>query len=57
LSDEAAPDMLELDRHETAPAPPEPPDDEKEASSSFPIVGVGASAGGLEAFSQLLEAL
>lgn len=32
----------------TAPAPPE---------DAFPVVGVGASAGGLEAFSQVLEAL
>src|SRR5262245_5170559 len=28
-----------------------------EAGGPFPIVGVGASAGGLEAFSQLLQAL
>src|SRR5512132_2465544 len=27
------------------------------ASSAFPIVGVGASAGGLEAFTRLLQAL
>jgi two-component system CheB/CheR fusion protein len=32
---------------------PEPPDD----GASFPIVGVGASAGGLEAFTQLLKSL
>ena len=31
--------------------------DEPEAGASFTIVGVGASAGGLEAFKQLLEAL
>lgn len=30
---------------------------ERASSTSFPIVGVGASAGGLEAFIQLLEAL
>lgn len=30
---------------------------ERTASTSFPIVGVGASAGGLEAFTQLLEEL
>jgi two-component system CheB/CheR fusion protein len=35
-----------------APARPAPP-----ASPSFPIVGVGASAGGLEAFTQLLNHL
>jgi len=34
------------------PAPPAAQD-----SSSFPIVGIGASAGGLEAFSELLRAL
>ena len=31
--------------------------DERSAVASFPIVGVGASAGGLEAFTQLLQAL
>ena len=31
--------------------------DEEVPSASFPIVGVGASAGGLEAFTQLLKAL
>ena len=31
--------------------------DEPGSSASFPIVGVGASAGGLEAFTQLLKAL
>ena len=31
--------------------------DEREAGSAFPIVGIGASAGGLEAFSTLLERL
>ena len=35
----------------TAPAPGVP------AAAAFPIVGVGASAGGLEAFTQLLEQL
>ena len=31
--------------------------DERTPEVSFPIVGVGASAGGLEAFTQLLKAL
>jgi two-component system, chemotaxis family, CheB/CheR fusion protein len=31
--------------------------DDSKASPSFPIVGIGASAGGLEAFTQLLRAL
>ena len=31
--------------------------DERSTVASFPIVGVGASAGGLEAFTQLLKAL
>ena len=31
--------------------------DEPGAGASFPIVGVGASAGGLEAFTELLKAL
>ncbi|MGE5262816.1 MAG: chemotaxis protein CheB [Acidobacteriota bacterium] len=42
------------------PAPPAPSDSQPTRApvgSSFPIVGVGASAGGLEAFSQLLESL
>ncbi|MGH7419558.1 MAG: chemotaxis protein CheB, partial [Candidatus Rokuibacteriota bacterium] len=34
-----------------------PPVDEPGAESPFPIVGIGASAGGLEAFTQLLAAL
>src|SRR5262245_48637639 len=46
-----------------APAPP--PDDtsddgevqQRHSALPFPIVGVGASAGGLEAFTQLLQAL
>src|SRR5207245_5215324 len=39
--------------------PPETPSEsgEKPGKPSFPIVGVGASAGGLEAFKQLLHAL
>ncbi len=43
--------------------PPAPADDAVEdrdepgQGASFPIVGVGASAGGLEAFTQLLKAL
>jgi len=50
-------------RPETAPAPPaaaEAPAEEAGAQapgSPFPIVGVGASAGGLEAFTQMLSAL
>ena len=31
--------------------------DERSPEASFPIVGIGASAGGLEAFTQLLKAL
>ena len=31
--------------------------DKLDEGASFPIVGVGASAGGLEAFTQLLKAL
>ena len=31
--------------------------DERGPVASFPIVGIGASAGGLEAFTQLLKAL
>ena len=31
--------------------------DRRQQGASFPIVGVGASAGGLEAFTQLLKAL
>ena len=34
-----------------------PPVDEPGAESPFPIVGIGASAGGLEAFTQLLSGL
>src|ERR1017187_10306745 len=37
----------------TAPADPEPP----RRGPSFPVAGVGASAGGLEAFTALLKAL
>ena len=33
------------------------PDPSASVSSRFPVVGVGASAGGLEAYSQLLAAL
>ena len=40
------------------PAPePEPTTTEERGGGAFPIVGVGASAGGLEAFTQLLSAL
>jgi len=47
---------------ETQPAdsPPQPrsdPQEERLAHSPFPIVGIGASAGGLEAFSELLASL
>src|SRR5687767_1922350 len=38
-------------------SPPSKPEPSEAASSAFPIVGVGASAGGLEAFSQMLRAL
>jgi two-component system CheB/CheR fusion protein len=34
-----------------------PPADEQVAESPFPIVGIGASAGGLEAFTQFLAHL
>ncbi|MDW7772124.1 MAG: chemotaxis protein CheB [Desulfobulbaceae bacterium] len=34
-----------------------PPEQERPAEKSFPIVGIGASAGGLEAFTNLLEHL
>src|SRR2546423_9203919 len=34
-----------------------PPKEASPSDSSFPIVGIGASAGGLEAFTQLLEHL
>lgn len=49
-------------RRSTAPSP-EPPEggedqrDGVKGDASFPIVGIGASAGGLEAFTQLLGAL
>ena len=39
----------------TRKAPPQ--NDAKASPSSFPIVGIGASAGGLEAFSELLRYL
>ncbi len=49
----------------SSPQPPEAPTandaveehDEPGGGASFPVVGVGASAGGLEAFTQLLKAL
>src|SRR5580700_4070534 len=40
-----------------APKHLEPPNEPASAGKDFPIVGVGASAGGLEAFTQLLEHL
>jgi two-component system CheB/CheR fusion protein len=40
-----------------APELPKGPVDEKDGQSPFPIVGIGASAGGLEALSQLLSSL
>src|SRR5689334_2731710 len=40
-----------------ADSPSEPSAVESSANTLFPIVGIGASAGGLEAFSQLLKAL
>jgi two-component system, chemotaxis family, CheB/CheR fusion protein len=39
------------------PAAAPPPPDPAEVSASFPVVGVGASAGGFEAFSELLSHL
>jgi two-component system CheB/CheR fusion protein len=48
------------DRRPESPAPTDEAPvarDERSAVASFPIVGVGASAGGLEAFTQLLKAL
>jgi two-component system CheB/CheR fusion protein len=44
-------------RHEPTAEFSEASDDERRGASAFPIVGVGASAGGLEAFTQLLEEL
>jgi two-component system CheB/CheR fusion protein len=40
-----------------ASAPPKAPRAKSAPTSSFPIVGIGASAGGLEAFRRLLGAL
>jgi two-component system, chemotaxis family, CheB/CheR fusion protein len=46
------------DRGKPAPAPAAPePADESSASLPFSVVGIGGSAGGLEAFTQLLKAL
>ena len=42
---------------ESSPASPQSNPGETEIESKFPIVGVAASAGGLEAFTQLLEHL
>src|SRR5436190_16772995 len=42
---------------QTADGSPETVDHSPPAEKSFPIVGVGASAGGLEAFTELLEHL
>src|SRR3954470_21113641 len=36
---------------------PEPEDEEESLNGLCPVVGIGASAGGLEAFTQLLESL
>jgi two-component system CheB/CheR fusion protein len=41
-------------KYQADPASPQQPETEKEL---FPIVGIGASAGGLEAFTQLLSHL
>ena len=41
----------------TLPSPPPPPDQSSDTEAVFPIVGVGASAGGLEAFTALLNHL
>ena len=43
--------------HTPSDQPEAPPADEPGAESPFPIVGIGASAGGLEAFTQLLSHL
>ena len=53
-----SPDAAGEPRDHTPPDQPEaPPEDEPGAESPFPIVGIGASAGGLEAFTQLLAHL
>src|SRR3989442_5998490 len=41
----------------TPPATPRVAEEERPGDDPFPIVGIGASAGGLEAVSQLLSAL
>ena len=49
-----------MTKTELPPQSPPPPPSSPERDSSFspfPIVGIGASAGGLEAFTELLEAL
>jgi len=53
---------LRAEKATSSPAPPvlaalAPEDGTSEGTPSFPVVGVGASAGGLEAFTQLLRAL
>ncbi|MDQ3775724.1 MAG: EAL domain-containing protein [Pseudomonadota bacterium] len=53
-----SPDALGETRDHTPPDQPEAsPQGEPGAESPFPIVGIGASAGGLEAFTQLLAHL
>src|ERR671914_1882133 len=47
----------ESDQVPTAPMHAKGPDDEEAGHSPFPIVGIGASAGGLDAFQQLLTNL
>jgi two-component system CheB/CheR fusion protein len=41
----------------TSDAPDAPPPEETPSGKAFPVVGIGASAGGLEAFTELLEGL
>src|SRR5215831_16072499 len=54
MSDPAVPDEKKLP---PAPELPKGAVDERDGHSPFPIVGIGASAGGLEALSQLLSNL
>ena len=48
---------LAVSRRETATARPARKRLEREPALNFPVAGIGASAGGLEAFVQLLKAL
>ncbi len=49
--------QVSLPAESTKPKSAEVPVDEQARDESFPIVGIGASAGGLEAFTQLLREL